>query len=104
MKHLVLLGGGRSHLHVLAEMPKTPWPELRITLVSPSSQPCHAGIVNRWVAGQANLQDGQFPLGDMARRARVNFIECRAVGLDTATRTVSLTNGEQLQYDILSID
>jgi NADH dehydrogenase FAD-containing subunit len=104
MKHLVLLGGGRSHLRVLGELAKASWPELRISLVSPSALPCHGGIVNRWVAGQANLLDGQFPLSQMARRARVEFIESRAVGLDAAKRTVALTNGQELRYDMLSVD
>jgi NADH dehydrogenase FAD-containing subunit len=104
MKHLVLLGGGRSHLHVLGELAKAPWPGLRITLVSPSGQPCHAGIVNRWVAGQADLQDGHFPLAEIARRAGAQFTECRAVALDVAKRVVGLTNGQELHYDLLSID
>ncbi|HZE91140.1 MAG TPA: FAD-dependent oxidoreductase [Rhizobacter sp.] len=104
MKHLVLLGGGQSHLHVLTELAKAPLPSTQLTLVSPLALPLHAGMLPSWLAGHCALAAGQIPLEGLVRKAQGEFIESRAVGLDAARRSVTLADGQRLNYDVLSID
>jgi NADH dehydrogenase FAD-containing subunit len=104
MKHLVLLGGGQSHLHVLTELTKASLPSTQVTMVSPLATPVHPGVLSGWLAGHCELSAGQIPLEALARRAQAEFIESRAVGLDAARRCVTLADGQRLHFDALSID
>jgi pyridine nucleotide-disulfide oxidoreductase family protein len=104
VKHLVLLGGGHAHVHVLRTMAQNPFPAARVTLVSPFPRQMYSGMVPGFVAGHYALDDCVIPLAPLATRAHVKFIEGSAVAVDTRARQVVLADGQALHYDALSLD
>ena len=104
MKRLVLLGGGHSHVHVLAALAAQPLPGAQVTLVSPFAGSVYSGMVPGVVAGHYEANEGVIPLAPLAARAKVERVEARAVALDAAARLVTLGDGSTLPYDVLSLD
>lgn len=104
LKHLVLLGGGHAHVHVLKALAQEPLPSAQVTLVSPFARQVYSGMVPGLVAGHYNVDDCVIPLAPLAARAKVKFIQSAASALDARARTVSLSNGQALHYDALSLD
>jgi pyridine nucleotide-disulfide oxidoreductase family protein len=104
MKHLVLLGGGHAHVHVLRVLAAEPFAGVRTTLVSPYPRQVYSGMVPGYIAGHYALDDCVIPLLPLAERARATFVESSAVRLDAAARLVTLADGQVLHYDALSVD
>jgi pyridine nucleotide-disulfide oxidoreductase family protein len=104
VKHLLLIGGGHAHVHVLRAMAESPFPGARVTLVSPFPTLVYSGMVPGFVAGHYRLDDCVIPLAPLAARAQVKFIEAAAVAVDAAARQVRLADGQALHYDTLSLD
>ena len=104
MKHLLLLGGGHAHVHVLSVLAQNPFPGARVTLVSPFARLMYSGMVPGFVAGHYTLNDCVIPLAPLAARAHVKFFEGSAVAIDAAARQVMLADGQSVHYDALSLD
>jgi pyridine nucleotide-disulfide oxidoreductase family protein len=104
VKHLVLLGGGHAHVHVLRAFAEQPLPSARVTFVSPHEALVYSGMVPGMVAGHYQPEDCSIPLLPLAQRARADFVQAAATGVDAAAKTVTLTTGESIDYDVLSID
>jgi pyridine nucleotide-disulfide oxidoreductase family protein len=104
MKQLVLAGGGHAHVHVLAEAAREPFVAARLTLVSPYARQFYSGMLPGLVAGRYTADDCAIGLDALAQRARIAFVQSTATGLDAARRVLHLANGQQLRYDVLSID
>lgn len=104
MKRLVLLGGGHAHVHVLEALAAQPLAAGQVTLVSPFAQSTYSGMVPGLVAGHYAPRDCVIPLAPLAERARATRVEAAAVALDAAGRRITLADGSQLAYDVLSID
>jgi pyridine nucleotide-disulfide oxidoreductase family protein len=103
LKHLVLLGGGHAHIHVLQDLARLALPGGRVTLVSPFPQLVYSGMVPGLVGGHYALDDCLIPLVRLAASAKVQFVQSQASALDAAARRVTLANGETLSYDVLSL-
>ena len=104
LKHLVLLGGGHAHVHVLKALTQEALPSAHVTLVSPYARQVYSGMVPGLVAGHYNVDDCVIPLAPLAARAKVKFVQSAATALDAKARIVTLTNGQTLHYDALSLD
>lgn len=104
MKRLLLLGGGHAHVHVLRELAREPMPATQVTLVSPFPRQLYSGMVPGLVAGHYAVDDCVIPLPPLASAAGVTFVQASATALDTGARCVSLSNGDCLGYDTLSLD
>lgn len=104
MKHLVLLGGGHAHVHVLRAFAQQPPAAARVTLVSPYPALVYSGMVPGVVAGHYELDQCLIPLVPLASAAHAAFVQAAAVSLDAGAKTVRLANGESVGYDVLSID
>jgi pyridine nucleotide-disulfide oxidoreductase family protein len=105
MKHLVLLGGGHAHVHVLHAWAQVPTAiTTQVTLVSPFPRQIYSGMVPAWLAGHETLDDTAIALPPLAEAAGVRFIEASAAGINAAEKSVVLSNGEALNYDLLSVD
>lgn len=104
MKHLLLLGGGHAHVHVLQALAAAPLPAARVTLVSPFARQMYSGMVPGLLAGHYQVDDCVIPLAPLVKGARAQFIEAAATGLDAATRRVRLSDGSEIAYDVLSLD
>jgi selenide,water dikinase len=104
VKHLLLVGGGHSHLAVLKSFGDTPAGGARLTLVNPSRHAFYSGMVPGVVAGHYPPGDCRIDLGALAARAGARFFQDSAVGMDPARREVITARGERLAYDFLSLD
>lgn len=104
MKHLVLIGGGHAHVHVLRDFAASLLPAARVTLVSADPQLVYSGMVPGHLAGHYRFDQITIPLMPMAAAAGMRFVEAAATAVDAAARTVTLSDGETLSYDVLSLD
>ena len=104
MRHLVLLGGGHAHLHVLRALARQAVPGVRVTLVSPFSHLVYSGMLPGLVAGHYAHSDCAIPLDLLAADAGADWDEAAALGMDAQHRRIYLSSGDELGYDVLSID
>lgn len=104
MKHLLLLGGGHVHVHLLHAFAQEALPNVRVTLVSPFPRQMYSGMVPGLVAGHYRVSDCVIPLAPLAQRVRAEFIESSAVRLDAGAQRVTLASAQVISYDVLSVD
>ncbi len=104
MPHLIVVGGGHAHVHVLKSLAMRPEPGLRVTLVSPHSYATYSGMVPGVLAGQYRLDEAQMDVRALAARAGAAFIPDRVVRIDPRGRRLELAARPPLSYDLLSLD
>ncbi|MDD2879423.1 MAG: FAD-dependent oxidoreductase [Rhodoferax sp.] len=104
MKHLVMLGAGHAHLHLLSTLAAQPLAGVQITLVAPYQQPLYVGMLPGFVAGHHTVQDCVIPLERFANNPAVTWLQRHAVNLDAVARTVTLDDGSTHTFDVLSIN
>lgn len=108
MKRLVLVGAGRAHLQLLATLAQQPLPAVQVALVSPVAQPLYAnrlaGLLAQADAPADRVAQAHIALPALAHAGKVAFIEASVQALDPVARTLSLSDGTQLNYDTLSLN
>jgi pyridine nucleotide-disulfide oxidoreductase family protein len=104
MKRLVMLGGGHTHLHVLAAMAREPMPGVQAVLATPYARQIYSGMVPGWIAGHYTLDECAVALEPLARAAKVELALSPAVSVNAKERTVTLGDGRIAEYDVLSLD
>ena len=102
MKNLVLAGAGFANLYVLRGLIKSPWPNLKVFLVSREKRQTHAGMLTHWMCGNAALEFCSIDVEKLAQKAGAEFIADDVAGLDSACRSVILKSGQKLDYDVVS--
>ncbi|HYD50033.1 MAG TPA: selenide, water dikinase SelD [Terriglobales bacterium] len=103
-RHLLLLGGGQSHVFLLRSLVLRPQPDLRVTLLSTHSYVSYPPMVPGFLAGQYRLEEIQIDLRSLAARAGAAFMPERVLRIDPETHLVQLDNRPALPYELLSID
>jgi pyridine nucleotide-disulfide oxidoreductase family protein len=102
-QRLVLVGAGHAQLFVLAGLARRPLPPaIDVTLVAPETHALYSGMLPGWIAGHYRLDQCAIDLRPLARRARVRWIEARALGLDPQARRLD-TEAGAIEFDWLSI-
>jgi selenide,water dikinase len=104
VKHLLLVGGGHSHLAVLKSFGDAPAEGVRLALLSPNRHTLYSGMVPGLIAGHYRLEDCRIDLQPLAARAGARFFRDSAVGVDPRRREVITGEGKRLHYDLLSLD
>jgi pyridine nucleotide-disulfide oxidoreductase family protein len=104
MKRLLLLGGGHSHLRVMAQLARRPLEGWQVELLTPSPRQIYSGMLPGWVAGHYQLDQCAIELHPLAARAGIRFTLGSAAALDAAQRQVTTEDGRTRGYDLLSID
>jgi len=102
--HLVLVGGGHSHVEVLRIWGREPIPGVRVSLVTDSPRAVYSGMVPGLVAGQYRLEDLEIDVERLARRAGAAWLEARVIGLDAGGRRIHLDGAAAIGYDTVSFD
>ncbi len=103
MKHLLLLGGGHSHIEVLRRFAGGN-PGTALTLVSPDPHAVYSGMLPGAVAGTYAAADCRIDLAPLARSAGARLRSAAAIAIDPQRRCVTLDQGDVLPYDLLSLD
>lgn len=100
---VLLLGGGHAHVEVIRHLGEQGLGS-QVTLVSPQRHAPYSGMLPGHIAGDYSFDDFHIDLAALCTQSGVTFIETSATGIDPDRRTVSLATGEDLAYDLLSID
>ena len=104
MKHLVLLGAGHAHIHVLQGLASHRPNDLRITLVAPQPEQLYSGMVPGFVAGHYTLGECVIPLQSLLARSSAQYVEGGGASIHADAKTLTLTSGQTLVYDVLSLN
>ncbi len=104
MKHLVLLGAGHAHVHVLEGFATHRPANLRITLVAPQPEQLYSGMVPGFVAGHYTLGQCVIPLQSLLARSGAQYVEGSGTSINADAKTLTLTSGQTLAYDVLSLN
>ncbi len=103
-KHLILVGGGHSHVTVIKRFAMQPVPGLKVTLVTPSLKTPYSGMLPGCVAGHYSVDEIYIDLAKLCFKANVDWILTEASGLDPERQLLKLSGRPDLQYDYLSLD
>ena len=104
MKHLVLIGGGHSHVAVLRAFGMTPPPDTQLTLICNVVHTPYSGMLPGLIAGLYRFEDAHIDLTPLSGFANAEFVNDTVVGLDTDTKQVHRAEGPPIPYDLLSIN
>jgi selenide,water dikinase len=102
--HIVLVGGGHSHIHVLRSFAMRPEKSVRLTLITPETYATYSGMVPGVLAGQYQPAEARIDLRSLAARAGAAFVRDRVTYVDAQARTLRLKERPPISYDILSLD
>jgi NADH dehydrogenase FAD-containing subunit len=103
MKHLVMLGAGDAHLHLLSTLVVQPPASVQITLVTPHPMCFYPNMAAGYVAGHTPLEDCTIKLAGLLQGSGVNWMQRSVTKLDAAARHLTLDDDSTLEFDVLSI-
>nr|APP88259.1 hypothetical protein PCKR_475 [Paulinella micropora] len=109
-QHLVLAGGGHSHVLLLKYWAMNPWkrPSGLITLISPYSKSLYSGMLPGLIANFYTRQECEINLRRLCRLACVVFIKGEIVHINPEQRELELIRNKSLKHsirwDVLSLD
>ncbi len=104
VKHLVLLGGGHSHLSVLRQFGMRPLPGLAITLISRDIFTPYSGSLPGYLAGSYLPEQMHIDLQPLSRFAGATLIQHEVERVDLTSRTIALKDRPDIPFDILSLN
>jgi selenide,water dikinase len=104
MKKVLLLGAGHAQLSVLASLAQSRLVAGDVLLVTPYRRQLYSGMVPGFIAGRYADGDCAIDIAPLAQAAGVHLRIGAAASLDAASRQVTLADGEQIGYDVLSIN
>ncbi|NQX95297.1 MAG: FAD-dependent oxidoreductase [Erythrobacter sp.] len=101
---IVLIGGGHSHVAVLADWVKHGPPSPRALLLTPDRPLRYSGMVPGWISGEHAQADGIVDLASLAEAAGAELVLDRCVALDPATKTILTLGNGVVSFGTASID
>ncbi len=104
MKRLVLVGGGHAHLSVLKVLAERTLTGVEVVLVTPYTYQQYSGMLPGWMAGHYTHDQSRIDLLPLARAAHARMISSCVIGIDAERRCVQLDDGQDVEYDLLSLD
>ncbi len=103
-RHLVLVGAGYAHLHVLRGFAAAQPADVDISLVWPHSHVVYAPMLPGLVAGLVQQADCSIELAPLLLGSRIRHVLAQAKQIDHSAKSITLGNGAQLGFDHISID
>jgi selenide,water dikinase len=100
---ILMLGTGHPHLFLLEGLARTPLPGIEVTLVGTSRDKVYAPMLPGIVAGIYREDEAVIDLVRLSDAAGARFIHEEAVAIDPDHRSVRLSGGTELSYEIASI-
>ena len=102
--HVVLIGGGHTHVQVLHRWITAPPPRIRLTLVVDRARAAYSGMVPGFAAGDYLPHELEIDAARLARRAGAHVVLARATAIDPDARTIGLDGRPPVSYDVASLD
>jgi selenide, water dikinase len=103
MKHIVLVGAGHTHLHILDCWRRSPIRGAQLTCVSPYPVATYSGMLPGVLAGQFAPRAMQIDLEALCADAGARLVVASATGIDPAGRRVRIQGFDPLPYDVVSL-
>jgi selenide,water dikinase len=102
--HIVLVGGGHTHVIALKAFGMKPEPGVVMTVIAKEIEAPYSGMLPGFVAGHYTYEQCHIDLVRLATWAGARLIQGTVTGVDRATRRVEIAGRSPLAYDLLSID
>ena len=102
-QRIILAGGGHAQLAVLADWAQKPLPQTERWLVTASRYTAYSGMLPGWMAGIYRTDDLLIDLQPLAARAGATLLLSEVAALDANARVLTLANGAEMTFDILSL-
>lgn len=102
-RRVILAGGGHAHLAVLADWARDPLPDAECWLVTSAQHTAYSGMLPGWMVGYYRAHELLIDLKPLAEKAGAKLVLADVVGLNAHARTITLSTGEQVRYDLLSL-
>ena len=102
--HLVLIGGGHANAALLPHVREIVASGHTATLISPEPTHYYSGMGPGMLGGSYAPAELRFPIADMCSVDGVTFVQARVTRIDHAERTLALSTGETVDYDLLSVN
>ena len=103
-RHVVLVGGGHSHVGVLRSLGFQPIANLRLTLISTDTHAPYSGMLPGYVAGHYSHGDVHIDLQRLANFAGAVLCHDEVIGIDRQAQTVLCRSATPIRYDFLSLN
>lgn len=91
-------------MSVLRALAKKRQKEIDVVLITPARHLNYAGMLPGWIAGHYSQAECRVDLLPLANAAGARLRLDRMVGMDASRRCVRLSNGQHVDYDLLSLD
>lgn len=102
-RRVILAGGGHAHLAVLADWAARPLADTERWLVTSSRHTAYSGMLPGWLARHYRASDLLIDLAPLAEQAGARLVIADVAGLDPARQLLSLSSGEEVRFDLLSL-
>ncbi|MDA3947898.1 MAG: FAD-dependent oxidoreductase [Spirochaeta sp.] len=102
MKDLLLLGAGHAHLKTIHAIPVLHQHGVRVVVVDPAPHLYYSGSISGIVGGMIAPRGGTIDTRAIVERNGGRFVEAAAIRIDPNDRTVALSDGNILSWDVLS--
>lgn len=104
VKHLVLLGGGHSHLAVLKQFGMNPVPGLGVTLISRDIETPYSGSLPGYISGVYSHDEIHIDLRPLAQFAGVRIIQSEVDRIDFQQKQIYCEGRPALSFDLISLN
>jgi NADH dehydrogenase FAD-containing subunit len=101
---LLIAGGGHASLPLIKMGHNWKNKNLSITLVSAEPWLVYSGALPQYIAGFYQWQQTSVNLEKLCNRYGTGFINARVISVNSAEKSIKLSTGETLTYDILVIN
>ena len=103
-KHLVFVGGGHAHLTALLHLDHYVQRGHKVTLISPSAYHYYSGMGPGMLSGIYRPQEVRFHVKKLTQDRGGLFLEDRVVKVDPFHRSLILSAGDPVHYDVVSFN
>ncbi len=103
-KHLVFVGGGHAHLTALLHLDRYVQRGHQVILISPSAYHYYSGMGPGMLSGIYRPQEVRFHVKKLTQDRGGLFLEDRVVKVDPFHRSLILSAGDSVHYDVVSFN
>ncbi len=103
MAHILLLGAGHVHLHVIRSCAQLRATGHTVTVIAPEVF-WYSGLASGVVAGDYPPELDRIDVETFGKRAGVTYLRTTATAIDAEAKTVTTADGQTVSYDVCSLN
>ncbi|MCI5167078.1 MAG: pyridine nucleotide-disulfide oxidoreductase, partial [Candidatus Electrothrix sp. GM3_4] len=101
-KKLVIAGGGHAHMLTLAHLDEFTNKGFEVTVIGPDTHHYYSGMGPGMLGGTYRPEDIRFATRQLVEKKGGLFKQAKVISIHPVERTVGLSSGEIVPYDVLS--